>query len=243
MDKENLGCCNMIIWDSLLIIILFTFGGFLPFHPVFRIGLGLLCAVVLFVLLNIPILGIILQLFCSYAWIDVIEAILPIEKWTSGNMVALWVCRIILFIFIFLFHYASFGLLQENILHKPFSPHIQKSTFDYDSYDSSKSTGNTYNYYEFHFHGDASDERNAESDSWQENSGNTRENTSEQQADPENSPEDDVMHPFHGCNDMESLKNRYKKLARAYHPDEPGGNAEAFQFIQSEYERLMKNFD
>ena len=43
---------------------------------------------------------------------------------------------------------------------------------------------------------------------------------------------------FFDCRDEKSLKNRYRKLCKAYHPDNGAQNAETFIKIQQEYARM-----
>ena len=45
---------------------------------------------------------------------------------------------------------------------------------------------------------------------------------------------------FAECTDAAALRKRYRGLAGVYHPDVPGGNAETFQRIASEYERRLE---
>ena len=45
---------------------------------------------------------------------------------------------------------------------------------------------------------------------------------------------------FAECMDAAALRKRYRGLAGVYHPDAPGGNAETFQRIASEYERRLE---
>lgn len=46
---------------------------------------------------------------------------------------------------------------------------------------------------------------------------------------------------FDGCRDLDALKQRYKALAKAYHPDiNPGAGDEAMQQINAQYDALVK---
>lgn len=45
---------------------------------------------------------------------------------------------------------------------------------------------------------------------------------------------------FTGCNNKTELKRRYRQLCKKLHPDCPGGNAESFRRMQTEYEYLLK---
>ena len=47
---------------------------------------------------------------------------------------------------------------------------------------------------------------------------------------------------FVGCTDKESLKTRYHALMKTYHTDNPNGDKDMAQRIQTEYEKLLKNF-
>lgn len=50
------------------------------------------------------------------------------------------------------------------------------------------------------------------------------------------------FNPFAGCHDLESLKRRYKNLCKAFHPDMDEGDTNSMQFINAEYERLLKQY-
>lgn len=48
---------------------------------------------------------------------------------------------------------------------------------------------------------------------------------------------------FEGCNNLQALKERYKELAKAYHPDlNPEAGDEAMQQINAQYDELVKRF-
>lgn len=48
---------------------------------------------------------------------------------------------------------------------------------------------------------------------------------------------------FDGCTNLQSLKERYKELAKAYHPDiNPDAGDEAMQQINAQYDELVKRF-
>lgn len=46
---------------------------------------------------------------------------------------------------------------------------------------------------------------------------------------------------FEGCSNLQALKERYKELAKAYHPDlNPAAGDEAMQQINAQYDELVK---
>lgn len=47
---------------------------------------------------------------------------------------------------------------------------------------------------------------------------------------------------FAGCTTKEQVQQRYRTLAKAYHPDSGSGDTETFEKVQAEYEALMKTF-
>ena len=48
---------------------------------------------------------------------------------------------------------------------------------------------------------------------------------------------------FEGCTNLQALKERYKELAKAYHPDlNPDAGDEAMQQINAQYDDLAKRF-
>ena len=55
--------------------------------------------------------------------------------------------------------------------------------------------------------------------------------------------EKNSFNPFAGCNNVESLKKRYKALCKSFHPDMSGGDTESMQFINTEYEKLLAEFE
>jgi hypothetical protein len=48
---------------------------------------------------------------------------------------------------------------------------------------------------------------------------------------------------FQGCNNLASIKRRYKDLCRVYHPDNGNGSAEVFAQIHNEYELLCSQYE
>jgi len=50
------------------------------------------------------------------------------------------------------------------------------------------------------------------------------------------------IHFFMGCKDLNRLEERFKKLAKIYHPDTETGDTESFQIMMNEYEELKKSF-
>jgi len=48
---------------------------------------------------------------------------------------------------------------------------------------------------------------------------------------------------FNGCNDLVSLKDRYRALTKVYHPDTKTGDADMFKTITEEYEELRSKFE
>lgn len=47
---------------------------------------------------------------------------------------------------------------------------------------------------------------------------------------------------FAGCNDIESIRKRYRELMKIFHPDNSNGDNEMCQEIQSSYEQLCKKY-
>lgn len=274
MDNTNTGCCNMILWDMFMVFILITFGGFLPdsLHMVFKLTIGILSAVLFFVLMHIPILGIFIQLLCCGFWYELFSGLLPIEKWTAGDTAALWFCRILLIVLILLLHTGSFLIMREeagmsdkwnlNIFLDFKKPHRNTTNAENQSY--SYKQEQTY-YHEPNTHSTYNQENTSDKannkNNYRKNT-NTAGNGSYQKTSSSNTNNKDsyekytntagnssntnsqanVFQPFSGCNDVDSLKRRYRQLVRTYHPDENGGDTEAFTLLQKEYERLLNLF-
>lgn len=248
MDNTNTGCCNMILWDMFMVFILITFGGFLPdsLHMVFKLTIGILSAVLFFVLMHIPILGIFIQLLCCGFWYELFSELLPIEKWTAGDTAALWFCRILLIVLILLLHTGSFLIMREeagmsdkwnlNIFLDFKKPHRNTTNAENQSY--SYKQEQTY-YHEPNTHSTYNQENTSDKAN---NKNNYRKNTNTAGNSSNINSQANVFQPFSGCNDVDSLKRRYRQLVHTYHPDENGGDTEAFTLLQKEYERLLNLF-
>lgn len=46
---------------------------------------------------------------------------------------------------------------------------------------------------------------------------------------------------FQGCNGLDEIKQRYRELALAWHPDREGGDTATMQDINNEYQTIIKN--
>ena len=78
--EEDSGCCNLVIWDFLLTLAAVGIGVYYGFdkalHPAWCFVIGLVSAIVLVALMNIRILGKIIQILLSAFWAMVAVAML-----------------------------------------------------------------------------------------------------------------------------------------------------------------------
>lgn len=91
VEKRGLGCCNMVIWDAIAIILLSVdfFTQIVGIHIVFAILIGLAVFIALFALMNIPKLGKIFQVVLGFVWTALVYCIL--ETNMDGFMSKLFV--------------------------------------------------------------------------------------------------------------------------------------------------------
>ena len=70
-DDSNLGCCSMVIWDSIAAFgfTFYFFSQVVQIHTVFCILLGLAAVVLVMVLMAIPVVGRILQVLAGLGWV------------------------------------------------------------------------------------------------------------------------------------------------------------------------------
>lgn len=65
----------------------------------------------------------------------------------------------------------------------------------------------------------------------------------EQDYEEDESFADTTLDFFEGCNDINSIKRRYKDLCKVYHPDNGNGSAEIFAKINEEYNDLILDYE
>lgn len=69
-----------------------------------------------------------------------------------------------------------------------------------------------------------------------------KENNSYQENKDMKERQDENNSLFAGCNDIESIRKRYRELMKIFHPDNSNGDNEMCQEIQSSYEQLCKKY-
>jgi DnaJ domain. len=89
-NEETMGCCNLIIWDFAVVVLVSCYS--LPghIHLLFRILIGIGFGVILFLLYNIPFLGTILQISAGIFWAMVIWVVSGVERWGFVKEDIIW---------------------------------------------------------------------------------------------------------------------------------------------------------
>ncbi len=59
------------------------------------------------------------------------------------------------------------------------------------------------------------------------------------EADETGAPDEALAGFFKGCNDIASVKSRYRALCKVYHPDTGNGDTSTFEEIQSQYDYML----
>lgn len=111
-EDRGLGCCNLVIWDFLLVAFLAGYGVNHAFqlHTVFCIVIGVVAGALFVGLMGIKKIGKILQLVCSLFWAMMCWELLKAFHWgitESDDMIWVWAVRIGLFVIFAAIHFAS----------------------------------------------------------------------------------------------------------------------------------------
>lgn len=111
-EDTGLGCCNLVIWDFLLVAFVAGYAASQAFHlhTVFCIVIGVVAGFLMVGLMGIKKIGKILQLVCSLFWAVVCWEILKSFHWgitESNDLIWVWAVRIGLFVIFAAIHFAS----------------------------------------------------------------------------------------------------------------------------------------
>lgn len=111
-EDRGLGCCNLVIWDFLLVAFVAGYAASQAFHlhTVFCIVIGVVAGFLMIGLMGIKKIGKILQLVCSLFWAMVCWEILKafhLGITESNDMIWVWAVRIGLFVIFSAIHFAS----------------------------------------------------------------------------------------------------------------------------------------
>lgn len=111
-EDTGLGCCNLVIWDFLLVAFVAGYAVSQAFHihTVFCIVIGVVAGFLMIGLMSIKKIGKILQLVCSLFWAMVCWEILKSFHWgitESDDLIWVWAVRIGLFVIFAAIHFAS----------------------------------------------------------------------------------------------------------------------------------------
>jgi DnaJ domain. len=222
MKKENLGCCSMVLWDILLIIVLICTLMPNSIHVVFRILIGFVCGILFMVILNIPYIGKIISVLAGLFWAYFVWELFSIGTWkfVAGDPVWKWAIGIILAIACVVVHMASFREPEPDFVKVRFS-NMQKEERYSEPYEKAHQWNKQKeNYYQ--------------RQQYQEQQYKEQQY---QQAKSDNSKEEfDV---FAGCQTKESVTRRYKDLCKSYHPDSVDGDTEQMQKLNHLYEEKL----
>lgn len=119
-QQKGLGCCNLIIWDTLLVIAVAVFlltpeysPLALPFelHVVFRVLIGAAAAVVMFLLMKIKYFGAVIQVGFGALWgyftCALLDAWFGVFKHFESDPVMWWTVTILIYALFILLHFIS----------------------------------------------------------------------------------------------------------------------------------------
>lgn len=111
MDKNSVGCCNMVLWDFLIIMLASI--ALLPdtLHIVLRVIIGVSGAVLITFLFQIPFLGWLLNVAVGLFWAYVLWEIFNLGDWeiVKDNTAWTWVFKIAIGAGCIMAHSASVG--------------------------------------------------------------------------------------------------------------------------------------
>lgn len=244
VEKRGLGCCNMVIWDAIVIILLSVdfFTQIVGIHIVFAILIGLAIFIILFALMNIPKLGKILQVVLGFVWTALVYCILEtnmggfMSKLFVNDPVWYWAALIIASIVFIALHIASVrDINEEEQLNEALSNNSKTYQYNFENNTAYNPTGNeNYNKAEA-------------ADCFQDESVFTESVFTDDfecdapDLEDESSKEGDMF--FHGCDTLEKLNKRYRNLAKTYHPDTDTGDSEMMKIINKAYEEKKSELE
>ena len=294
--QEDSGCCNLVLWDFLLTLaavgVSAYYGSHKAIHPAICFVIGLVAAVVMIALMNIRVLGKILQMLLSAFWAFVAMSL--IVSWFHPD--TLWqvvIFAVLLLVFIGLHVVSademgigpSVSRTEPVIFEEPASPSVQSVQADADvaqmvrryetlqrqrdavmkkalqllqvSEDRKLQTVFEENnrvwkegsekleelagklehaaslpelYRTIGVIGEYLDKMGASNDAVMQQVLSSR-SPAQQQSAPSG------FDPFAGCDTLEKLEQRYRQLAKSFHPDTGNGDTQSMQYINAEYER------
>ncbi len=293
--EEDSGCCNLVIWDFLLTLAAVGIGVYYGFdkalHPAWCFVIGLVSAIVLVALMNIRILGKIIQILLSAFWAMVAVAMLAsfFELDTLWKIV-IFVVLTILFIGVHLVSLEEMGIGSSTTYGTPAVVLKQTTaTENHSSQINHQLTQLTQRYQNLQDQRETilkqalqlmkKQQNTALQDAvleneriWKEGSaklsesakklehlralpeiygvfGVMRDYLDKMEASNETvrnlcvSNEDPQISSaggfdlFAGCDTLEKLEQRYRQLAKSFHPDTGAGDTQSMQYINAEYER------
>ena len=212
--EKSMGCCNMLLWDILCVIIVAW--GALPnsIHFIIRILIGIGAAIVLLFLFTIPVVGTILDFGFGLMWTYTIWEIFKVGKWeiVQEHSVLGIIIPLVLAFFCITIHITSTDGLTFPIRNKRFR-----------SDDSEEERHSDYHYtYEEQFQ---EQKEEKQEDEPAPDFGNTG------------------FDPFAGCSSAESVVKRYKNLSKNFHPDVVDCDTEQMQLLNELYQKKSKEFE
>jgi len=225
MEKDNMGCCNMLIWDFILIMIVSC--TLIPntVHLVFRIIIGLVITVLFSLILQLPVLGIILNIAVGLFWVYFFWEIMGLKNvgFIRNDLIWNWTVKIILGLVCVGLHIASnaeMGMVSER---PSFSGRKKFKSKEW-------TAASDFSW----FTDDAAKEYQKEE--------NKKEDKREKNNYGENF-DSGSFNPFAGCMTKDSIMKRYKSLSKNFHPDMEDGDTEQMQILNALCQEKLKEFE
>lgn len=301
--EEDTGCCNLVIWDFLLTLAAAGFSVYYGFektiHPAWCFVIGLVAAILLVALMNIRILGKIIQILLSAFW-SLVATSLATSLFHLDTLWQIVIFIVLTIIFIGL-HIVSaheigigenaIGEVEPIIFESTSSPsantsdvnrEITQLTQRYESLGQEREhiMQQAVQMLQRQEHAALRQAFEENNRIWQEGSSKleTLAEKLEQQnqiteiyatigvirdcldqmdaanksvaqmlteATQHSQSSDSAQtgfDPFAGCDTLEKLEQRYRQLAKSFHPDTESGDTESMQHINAEYERRKREF-
>lgn len=300
--QEDRGCCNLVIWDFLLTLaavgVSVYFGFEKSIHPALCFIIGLIGAFVMVALMNIRVLGKILQILLSAFWAFVAMSL--VVSWFHPNtlwQIVIFAVLLILLIGLHMISADEMGMgpsvrgTPTVVFEEPEATAAQSFQADADVAHLTK------RYQKLRQQRESIMEKAAQilrktsggrlqiafeenNRVWQKGSTEFSELVdqlehsvnmpelyatirvireyldrmeaaneavmqqvlSDEQLRRETNSSSGGFDPFAGCNTLEKLEQRYRQLAKSFHPDTENGDTESMQFINAEYERRRRQF-
>ena len=274
MKKKDgdLGCCSIVFWEAMIIIMLAC--TYLPasIHIIFRVLLGLVGFGIFVVLLLIPYVGMILNIGLGVFWAFLIWEGLDINEWgfVSESFIWEWAVRILLNVVCIFIHIISvihmkmgfdtpsfpvnkrtapYSQVQREILEDLIRKEQQEQEQQEQQYQRQQEQRQREQQYQRQ-----QEQRQREwqyqrqqeqrQREWQyQRQQKQREQQYQRQQMEKNNNSDEQFDLFAGCLTKDSVTKRYKDLSKSYHPDSVNGDTAQMQKLNQLYEKKLKEVE